>query len=286
MKTWSYFQCVVCQEEFDLVCGILWEVGTLGLEEEPLPSGRQRIRAYFDQEDGIHSLADEFLAACQQAGLHLSSFSVKNRKEQDWLKNWRKGLKPFEVGTRMYVIPGTPGTGPMPEGRIPLFVEPGMAFGTGTHETTQLCLEGLEQLELTDKKVLDVGTGSGILAIAAVRLGCRKVFACDIDPEAIRVARSNSVINQCDREIEWIVGDIRRVKQRQFDLILANLTAEAIRQELSSLEERLAEGGIVFLSGILQSQAQQVRAALKPSRWKSIRQRRKADWAALKATRH
>ena len=149
-------------------------------------SGKRNIRAYFKPAENIQELREKFAEDCRQSGIRCYGLSFKQEKEIDWLKNWRENLKPFPVGERFYVIPERTDKKPVPAGRLPLYLEPGMAFGTGTHETTQLCLESLERELNPGDFCLDIGTGSGILAIAAAKLGARRVIGCDLDPIAIR----------------------------------------------------------------------------------------------------
>jgi ribosomal protein L11 methyltransferase len=285
MKEWNYLEFSLSLEDYDIASGILWWLGTKGIEEHTLKTGRTRVKAYFDSDLDIQEVATGFQAACRRAGISSGTLALKCQKERDWLKVWREEIQPFRVGERFYIIPNPETPGPLPENRFVVWLEPGMAFGTGTHESTRLCLEALEQTVLVNRKLLDVGTGSGILSIAAARLGCRRVVACDVDPEAIRVARSNSVINQCGHEIEWVVGDLRKVRNGRFDLVVANLTAEVILEELGELSKRLTVGGVLVLSGILDTQSSMVQSALGNTGLRRSRVRRKGEWVCLIATK-
>jgi ribosomal protein L11 methyltransferase len=144
-------------------------------------------------------------------------------------------------------------------------VNPGMAFGTGVHETTQLCLEALEEFVKPGSDVLDVGTGSGILAKAAVLLGAGKVYACDVDPQAVEIAR------------EGFVGSVDAVASKSVDLLVANISPEAITQLAPDLIRVLRPGGILLASGLEISDVEQVKAALPPVR----EVRRKGNWALV-----
>jgi ribosomal protein L11 methyltransferase len=285
MHEWNYLEFSLRLEDCETASGILWWLATKGIEERSLKIGRIRFKAYFDSNVDIQEVATSFQLACRRAGISLGALALKCQKEMDWLKMWHGKIKPFRVGERFYIIPHLETPGPLPENRFVIWLEPGMAFGTGTHETTRMCLEALEQNVLVNRKLLDVGTGSGILSIAAVRLGCRRVVACDVDPEAIRIARSNSVTNQCDREIEWVVGDLRKVRYGRFDLVVANLTAKVIVEELKELSERLGAGGVLILSGILDSQFSLIRSTLRNTGLKGPRVRRKGEWVCLTATK-
>src|SRR5262249_46838694 len=143
MQPWNYLLASVFPADLDQASGILWSLGTIGIEEADSRAGKRRIRAYFNPAEDIQALRKKFAEDCRQHGVRCYGISFKQEKEIDWLKNWRKNLKPFPVGERFYVIPGRSEKKPVPAGRLPLYLEPGMAFGTGSHETTQLCLESL-----------------------------------------------------------------------------------------------------------------------------------------------
>ena len=283
MKAWSYLQLTLPAEHYDVASGILCELGTVGIVEENSRGGRTRLRAYFDSTIDEGSIVLQFETTCWQAGILLNDISLGHQEEKDWLRMGQAGLKPFPVGNRFYIIPSPELSGGLPRNRFPLWLQPGLAFGTGTHESTQLCLEALEQMSLKGKKLLDIGTGSGILAIAAAKLGCRKAVACDIDLDAIRTARVNGVTNQCDTEIEWVPLSIQDIKSGPFDVIVANLTAEIILNEIKTIHSRLRSGGNLILSGILDTQLSRVRDALKLKRIKlsRIRTRHKGEWTCL-----
>ena len=281
MKEWSYLELTLSAQHQDVAAGILWELGTKGIEEKNSKRGQICLRAYFSSTQDGKAVGKEFETACRRAGISPKALTWRRQREKDWLKASRTAQRPFPVGDRFYIIPTLERSGDMPEDRFPLWLQPGMAFGTGTHESTQLSLEALEQMSLKGKKLLDIGTGSGILAIAGAKLGCRKVVACDIDPEAISIARANGLINQCDSEIEWIPGNVQKIKPHSFDVIVANLTAEIILEEIERISERLRGGGSLILSGILDTQVLRIRQALKAAGLGVSRVRRKGEWVCL-----
>ena len=168
-----------------------------------------------------------------------------------------------------------------PPASISIFMEPGMAFGTGTHETTQLCLESLERDFVPGTTCLDVGTGSGILAIAAVKLGARRVVACDIDPIAVTIAAQNGAQNDCGVKIRWIQGDVEQVRRFQPGCIVANLTVELIEQEFWKFEQRLKQGALLIVSGVLNRQAIRVERLRQQSSLRLRRRLKKGEWTCL-----
>jgi ribosomal protein L11 methyltransferase len=160
-------------------------------------------------------------------------------------------------------------------------MEPGMAFGTGTHETTQLCMEALERYLTPGATCLDVGTGSGILAIAAMKLGARKVVGCDIDPIAVEIAASNGAQNGCATKVRWILGDLEKTRPFRPACLVANLTAELIEEEFWKLERRVKSGGFLILSGLLNRQAKRIERLRRQTSLRLRQQLTKGEWTCL-----
>ena len=255
-------------------------MGTIGIEEADSRAGKRSIRAYFNPAEDIQELRKKFAKDCRQSGVRCYGLSFKQEKEIDWLKSWRENLKPFPVGERFYVIPERSAKKIVPAGRLPLYLEPGMAFGTGTHETTQLCLESLERELNREDICLDIGTGSGILAIAAAKLGAREVIGCDLDPLAIEIAATNGAKNRCTSHVKWVLGEVSKIGQRKFNLLVANLTFEIIEHDLPCFERRLMDGGIMVLSGLLISQADKIEK-LRNLRLSFRARHDKGEWSCL-----
>ncbi len=280
MQQWNYLLASVFPADLDRASGILWSLGTIGIEEADSRAGKRSIRAYFNPAEDIQELRKKFAKDCRQSGVRCYGLSFKQEKEIDWLKNWRENLKPFPVGERFYVIPERSDKKTVPAGRLPLYLEPGMAFGTGTHETTQLCLESLERELNREDICLDIGTGSGILAIAAAKLGAREVIGCDLDPLAIEIAATNGAKNRCTSRVKWVLGEVSKIGKRKFNLLVANLTFEIIEHELPCFESRLMDGGIMVLSGLLINQADEI-DQLKSPRLFSKARYDKGEWSCL-----
>ena len=292
MRQWNYLQASFLPDDLDEASGILWTLGTNGIEEDPLRSGRLRIKAYFDPLQDLQSLHQEFKAQCHNAGISLFRCTARIQTERDWFKKWRQQLQPFRVGKRFQIVPVDSDAPPtllaskshqvlIVAGRIPVFIEPSMAFGTGTHETTQLCMEALERYLAPGATCLDVGTGSGILAIAAAKLGARKVVGCDIDPIAFEIAASNSTRNACATKVRWILGDVERTRPFQPDCLVANLTVELIEEEFWKLERRVKSGGFMILSGLLNSQAKRIERLRHQSSLRLRQRLTKGEWTCL-----
>lgn len=180
--------------------------------------------------------------------------SLKRLRREDWAESWKHHFRPIEVSSRLLIRPSWSRRKPRRRQRV-LVLDPGLSFGTGQHPTTRFCLAELDRVaaERPGFSVLDVGTGSGILALAAVRLGAAHVEAFDYDPVAIRVARENAQRNRLEGRLRIEPGDVRElaVRGRCFDVVCANLTADLQTRCLGRLVKRLAPAGVLVLAGIL-----------------------------------
>ncbi|HVG29153.1 MAG TPA: 50S ribosomal protein L11 methyltransferase [Pyrinomonadaceae bacterium] len=244
----------------------LMEAGAGGTEEVAGEGDEfVRVAAYFDAPPGVERVREALREALRIYGLDSSDVREMSFREvagRDWLAEWKKSWRPVEVGERFLVAPPWSelgGAGDAAESRIVIRVEPGMAFGTGTHETTRLCLAAVEKY-FGGGSFLDVGTGTGILAIAAAKLRPRaRVEACDTDAEAVEIARENARLNGVGDRVDFRVGSIGATTASA-DFVCANLTADVILPLLPALTA--ATCGRLVLSGILDAQAAGVRSAL------------------------
>ena len=202
-------------------------------------------------------------------------------EEQNWAEAWKQHYRPVVVGQRLLVLPAWLDN-PHPD-RIPLLLDPGMAFGTGTHPTTKLSLEALEEHIQPGTQVLDLGTGSGILAIAAAKLGAQHVLGVDIDPVAIESARQNLRNNKVDETVRLLHGSLQDCPPNaRYDLILANILIPILMQLLKQgLAERVEKGGKLILSGILDHQAQDVTGAYQAHGLALVHELAWQDWRAF-----
>lgn len=183
--------------------------------------------------------------------------------EDDWADCWKKYYHPIKTGDRVVIVPVweeyTPG-----EGEIVVLMDPGMAFGTGTHETTRLCAALLEKYVASGDRMLDVGCGSGILAITAAKLGAAQCYACDIDPAAVRIAGENSELNGVSGKVMCAESDLLRdvPSGERYDVITANIVADIIIRMSGDVEGFLSDDGVLLVSGIILERCAEVRAAL------------------------
>lgn len=214
-----------------------------------------------------------------------AEYTVTPLTDNDWAYSWQKYYKPLEVGRRLYVVPEWMRDEPVPEGRSPLYLNPGLTFGTGSHASTQLCLEGVEEHTLTGRPVLDLGCGSGILSIAALRLGAEHAFACDIDEKCVEVAYENAALNGIDRSrytVRW--GDVLSDQQLKaeigggYDMVVANIVADVIIGLSGQVRPFLKEDGLFLCSGIIDDRAEEVARHLREAGWDILRTRQIEGW--------
>lgn len=212
--------------------------------------------------------------------------TLSGMKEEDWANTWKKYYKPIRIARRLMVVPTWEEYEPK-EGDLILKMDPGMAFGTGTHETTRLCATLTEDFMKPGARVLDVGTGSGILAIAASKLGAGEVLAYDIDPVAVRVAQENCDVNGC-ANITCGISDLLAGVDTQgglYDFVCANIVADIIVRMAGDIIRYMKPGGLLAVSGIIDTQADRVRAALEQGRLTHVLTRAENDWNAMLFTR-
>jgi ribosomal protein L11 methyltransferase len=185
---------------------------------------------------------------------------IEPLEDRDWSSTWRDGLRAMRFGARLWVVPADE---PAPAAdAVAIHLDPGLAFGTGTHTTTALCLEWLDAYPPLDLEVIDYGCGSGILAIAAGKLGASRVRAVDIDPQALQATRANAGRNGMGRKVDAIFADA--LDTRPVDLLIANILANPLIELSETLANQVSEGGRVVLTGILREQAGDVMTAYQP----------------------
>ncbi len=202
-------------------------------------------------------------------------------EETDWTEAWKEGYRPQRVGRRLVVVPSWIPYEEAP-GEIILRLDPGLAFGTGSHPTTQLCLEALEEYLRPGTAVLDLGTGSGILAIASAKLGADEVLALDTDPVALRVARANVRANGVGATVEIVQGSEELIGSRSFDLIVVNILAHTIIEMVEKgLLSQLSPSGAFIAGGILAGWEAECRLVLGAYGLEGIESRAQGDWVTL-----
>lgn len=269
----------VGRDEAERVTSLLFDGGARGVEERdeslaPMPQARRPApaRTLLVAWFGTRGEAER---AAAQAGL---AAEIAEVPDEDWGEAWKKGLGAFSVG-RVLVRPSWIEAAP-PPGCVEVVLDPGMAFGTGTHPTTALCLAAVGDFLLArpGASVLDVGTGSGLLAIAARKLGAGRVAAIDDDPMAVEVARQNAARNDAEAEVS---GQPLAEVRGPFDLVVANILANTLMDLAPALARQVAPGGRLLLGGLLAGQEEEVRRAAIDAGLGAQGERRDGEWVLL-----
>ncbi|MCB1715228.1 MAG: 50S ribosomal protein L11 methyltransferase [Candidatus Competibacteraceae bacterium] len=236
------------------------------------------VTGLFDVQTDIEAVK---VNLCQQLGTAvLHETCLETLTERDWVRAWLDNFHPMRFGRRLWVCPSA--TAPPQPDAVNLLLDPGLAFGTGTHPTTALCLEWLDAAELNNKRVIDYGCGSGILAIAAARLGAKQVWAVDIDPQALLATRENAARNQVAEQIQLgapaTLSDVS--SPLQVDVVLANILAGPLIVLAPLLAGFIRSGGAVVLAGLISDQVQDVQQAYAP--WFDFQaNRQRENWVLL-----
>ena len=245
---------------------------------EPDATFQERLQALRSQLDMNRRLAPE-------VDLGTLAIDTVNVKDEDWSEVWKQFYKPFRAGKSLVVKPTWEPYDAKPGDRV-IEIDPGMAFGSGTHETTGMCLELLEEAVHGGERVIDVGTGSGILAIGAALLGARDVLAIDIDPTAVKVARENVAHNHLEQTITTLEGTLLEKVDAQCEVCVANIIADVICMFAAPLNDHIVPGGLFICSGIIKEREQDVTGALLAAGYAILEIRRKGEWVAMISRRH
>ena len=245
---------------------------------EPDATFQERLQALRSQLDMNRRLAPE-------VDLGTLAIDTVNVKDEDWSEVWKQFYKPFRAGRSLVVKPTWEPYDAKPGDRV-IEIDPGMAFGSGTHETTGMCLELLEEAVHGGERVIDVGTGSGILAIGAALLGAKDVLAIDIDPTAVKVARENVAHNHLEQTITTLEGNLLEKVDAQCEVCVANIIADVICMFAAPLNDHIVPGGLFICSGIIKEREQDVTDALLAANYSILEIRRKGEWVAMISRRH
>ena len=257
--------------------------------------GKSRVTFYLPADETGFSKMGQVriaLAKLKQERTDCGSLlmTLENLEDADWENNWKQYYKPMEIGQRLLVIPQWLQSEPkvkklLSQGRVPLILDPGLTFGTGSHATTRLCLTALEQHIHGGERVLDLGCGSGILSIAALRLGAASATAVDIDDKCLTVAYENAALNGIGTDTYTVlVGDVlsseavRRQVGGGYQIVVANIVADVIKGLAPMVRSFLAEGGLFLCSGIIDDRAEEVADALKAAGLEILETRSAEGW--------
>ena len=257
--------------------------------------GKSRVTFYlpadetgFAQMGEVRLALEDLKARRSDCGTLL--LSLENLRDEDWENNWKQYYKPMEIGQRLLVIPQWEQVDPGQ--RVPLILDPGLTFGTGSHATTRLCLTALEKTVAQGDRVLDLGCGSGVLSIAALRLGASQALAVDIDDKCLDVAYENAALNGIGKDRYTVrVGDVlsdgslRRELEGGYDIVVANIVADVIIALAPLVPAMLRPGGTFLCSGIIDDRAEEVRSALEAAGWTVLETQSADGWFAYTCRR-
>lgn len=315
---WHEITIHTTEEAIEMVSNFLHELGSGGVSIEEsgtlnkkrdtslgqwydlplndIPEGEAIIKGYFSEES-VDQITT-YIKQLEQSIEQLKSFSIdvgdvrithQEVEEADWANEWKQYYKPVKISERLVIKPTWEHYEAAADELI-IEIDPGMAFGTGTHETTSLCLRTIEQVMQVGDDVIDIGTGSGILAIAAAKLGANHVLAIDLDPVAVSSAIENAKLNKLEDQITVLEGDLLNVSTvRQFaqpvQLIVANILAEIILTFIGDVYEKLEHGGKYIASGIIKQKEADVVAGLQAAGFTIENRLYENDWVAIVAVK-
>ena len=296
---WAEIACEVPAEMVDMLADFLVELTGNGVGVENLhldtfsldsleDTPTKTVKGYFPLDDSLEDLrikVEQFLAQNGPAfaGFVYAPPVVSVIKNEDWANNWKVHFKPVRIGERLVIKPTWEEYQKL-AGDLVIQIDPGMAFGTGAHPTTKMCLEALERICFNENAgklpdpVLDVGTGSGVLSIAAALLGATRITAVDIDPEAVRVTQENLELNEVADVVEASATSLDQLPGG-FAVVVANILAEELVRLSGQLTERIAPGGWLILSGILSEKEEFVRAGF--SSLEMVANPKELEWCCL-----
>ncbi|MDQ0205528.1 50S ribosomal protein L11 methyltransferase [Alkalicoccobacillus murimartini] len=307
---WAEFSIHTTQAAVEPVCHILHQSGASGvviedpsdlvkdwdlefgkvyeLSPDDYPEEGVMVKAYFPVNSFLNETIEETKGEingliAHQIDLGKNTVTVSEVDEEDWATAWKKYYHPIKVSSRLTIIPTWEEYTPN-EGEMIIELDPGMAFGTGTHPTTILSIQALEKTIQPEDRVLDVGTGSGVLAIAAAKLSASKVDAFDLDDVAVTSAISNVALNQAETIISVKQNDlVKNVQPDSYDVVVANILAEIITSFTTDVFSILRPGGTYVTSGIIKRKKQDVKDALTEAGFSIKEVTEMDDWVAITA---
>lgn len=285
-KRWLGVSILIPKNYSEALSNFLFEQGATGIEEIEEFSGNLRLRAYFVQDGSEKKLLraiSKYIKSLKYLDKEISNLEMETVSipEKDWAADWKRFFKPFQVSSKFIIKPPWAKV-KVKEGMIPINILPAMAFGTGTHPSTKLCIKALEELEkIDDLSVLDFGTGSGILAIISAKLGANDVLGIDKDEVAIENARINVKENSVLNIVKIKRASIGNIK-RTFDIIVANIDLKTLKRSCNSIIKRVKKNGFVILSGILETEMERLKKFyMRKNRFKLIKSLKDGEWACI-----
>lgn len=315
---WIQIKIITTNEGIDPICGVLYDMGITGIEisdKEDFKEFLENNRKYWDyvdeelerlkdadscitvyfsnDEDGLAQLEQvknaiaELQSSDTEGSFGTLDILTENMKDEDWSENWKQFFKPLEIGKKVLVVPEWETDIPQSD-RVKFIINPGMSFGTGSHESTRMCIEEIEKYVKNGDKILDLGCGSGILSVIALLLGAKEATAVDIDPMAVEVAYSNLKLNGLSEDIyHGYDGDITtnkalcdKLAEDKYEIVLANIVADVIIALSGFVKQFMKPDGVFICSGIIIDRKDEVVAALEKAGLQVCEVRTMGEWAA------
>lgn len=257
-----------------------WEIAHVDLIEQELldkPRDIVKVHMYLAPDENPAEILPLFRERLDNSGIEYT-LETSGVEQEDWQNAWKKYYHAMDIGSRLAIVPGWE---QYETDRTVITMDPGMAFGTGTHETTSLCLETLDSLVKGGERVLDIGTGSGILAIAALKLGAAVAEGVDIDPMCVRTAGENARRNGLQDRFTVLVGDLSDKASGQYNIITANIVAAAILSLAPHVPALMAPGARFIASGIIDTRKDEVLTGLRAAGLEPVEVKEKRGWACI-----
>ncbi|MBR0368621.1 MAG: 50S ribosomal protein L11 methyltransferase [Clostridia bacterium] len=307
---WMEYTVLTTTEASDLISQILMDAGSAGtmIEDKNDVAANQRpegqwdiideaiarrigddvkVTGYYEVDERLRDRLMYIESELQRIrgldlGMDLGKLETRTHSvaEEDWTESWKKAFKPFRLGAHMLIKPSWEAVETAPGDHV-IEIDPGMAFGTGTHETTGMCVELVEKCVRPGDTAIDIGTGTGILAIAAAHMGAKRVLATDLDAVAVRVAKENVKHNGFEDTIEMRCGDLLEVVDEQADVVIANIIADVIIALAAPVRPYVADGGVFICSGIAVNRLEDVLGALGAAGYQVLDALVRGEWAAV-----
>ncbi len=257
------------------------DIGSWELFDENIiigDDGQVELTAYISDEEDVSELVKSLKLSLKS--MDILDFKLEEIEDKDWGENWKKHYKPVEVGDRIVIKPSWEDYDNS-QGRILIELDPGMAFGTGTHETTSLCLRGLESYLKPGFTVFDIGCGSGILSIAAAKLGASRVLGVDIEPLSVKTSLENIEINKVEDCVSIREGDLLDNVEGKADLVVSNILADIIISMLDDLKGHMSKNGLFISSGIINVKEESVRKSLEEKGFEILDSIHDGEWVMI-----
>jgi ribosomal protein L11 methyltransferase len=304
---WTQIVLDVNEESAQPVCDMLYDIGIESveiidhhlskeeikalfidyIEEQVLANKNMQIKCYVSDEEPIQKILENIMNGLKRLNEFVPTqnitVSTAETNEENWANNWKNYYKPFKIGKNIVVTPIWEEEKISSEGDLVIKIDPGMAFGSGTHETTSMCIKLLSQYVGPESDVIDVGCGSGILAIAASKLGAKHVVGVDLDENAVKVAKENVAHNDLKAHIDIKHGDLLQNIEMKADVVVANILANVIILLTDDIKRLIKEEGVFISSGIINDKIDDVTKKLVDSGFEVMDVLRDGEWAAIVA---